>query len=104
MNKEKLIHVLLELQQASKSINSEQDFLTITQKYNLTFGGGKNNHIHTDELAIILQEKFEIKVKLDELNSLIPAICPSLGMTFKPLFLHDDPNHLNPSSYLIILW
>ncbi len=41
MNKEKLIHVLLELQQASKSINSEQDFLTITQKYNLTFGGEK---------------------------------------------------------------
>lgn len=104
MLKENLTNVLLELQQASKSIKTEHDFLAITQKYNLTFGGEKNNHIHTDELAIILQEKFEIKVKLDELNSLIPAICPSLGMTFKPLFLHDAPNRLNPYSYLIILW
>ena len=69
MNKEKLIHVLLELQQASKSINSEQDFLTITQKYNLTFGGEKNNKIHTDELVNILQEKFEIKTDL--MNSIL---------------------------------
>ncbi len=104
MNKEKLIHVLLELQQASKSINSEQDFLTITQKYNLTFGGEKNNKIHTDELVNILQEKFEIKTELDELNSLIPAICPSLGMTFKAIFLLNDSNRTRPYAYLVNLW
>ncbi len=52
----------------------------------------------------ILQEKFEIKTELDELNSLIPAICPSLGMTFKAIFLRNDSNRTRPYAYLVNLW
>ena len=58
----------------------------------------------TDELVNILQEKFEIKTELDELNSLIPAICPSLGMTFKAIFLRNDSNRTRPYAYLVNLW
>lgn len=104
MTSKQLSDVLQELSQASIQIKNESDLRSTMDKYDMLFLGENFNIINSIELRHTLSEHFHMEVSNDELNSLIPVICPALNMTFEPMVAVKDLSNPVTSSYLITLW
>ena len=72
----------------------------------MLFLGENFNHIYSLELRHTLEKEFDIKTSNEELNSLIPTACESLGMKFTPMFPIKSLSRSDqePYCYQIILW
>lgn len=104
MTKQQLIDVLLELSSASKAVMSESDYNELIHKYNMTFLGEKMSSINTIELTSTVSEFFGVDTSLDELNSIVPAVCKTLDMKCEAMYDLNNLNSSTPSCYYITLW
>lgn len=80
----KVIGVLKELQTASLSIqqsNNENEILSKIHTYDMLFLGEKYNEIHSVELCHSLNTVFGINITNEQLNELLPTVCPMLNMS-----------------------
>lgn len=75
-----LIQVLQQLRSEALSINSDETFKVITQKYNMLFLGEKFNTIYSMELLHTLKEYFGHDFTEEDILNLIPSACDALNM------------------------
>jgi len=106
MNKtfEIIATALIELKQASKSANNENEFKSLMKKYNMMFLGEHLNVIYTHELLPLLTSTFNLVISNAELLAVIPTICESLNMKYEALKLVADIDNPNPYSFSITLY
>lgn len=96
---QKIASALVELKQASLSIQgnvSHETWHDLIERYDMLFLGEKFNTIYCRELLHTLNEKFQVSVDIEELLSLIPQICSTLGMETGPLVRLEDAGKPNP--------
>lgn len=97
---QQIASVLIELKQAGLSIQgnaSHETWHSLVERYNILFLGEKFNTIYCRELLYTLNDKFQISIGIEELLSLIPQICFTLGMKTEPLVrLEDAGNPMAP--------
>lgn len=103
-NLKKLIDILNELKTAS--ITSTLDTIkSIMKKYDMLFVGSEFNTIYSIELHHSLINIFNLKITMDELNSLLPTACNILNMSFDKMIAANDIGNPNAAiSYKITLW
>lgn len=90
---QQIASVLIELKQASLSIQghaSHETWHSLMEQYDMLFLGEKFNTIYCRELVHTLNKKFKISIGIEELLSLIPQICSTLGMKTEPLVRLED--------------
>lgn len=109
MNIQKLIEILLELRSAIQQLGSkpsEYSLKEVMNTYNMLFLGENFNCIYSNELAHCIKTIFDIPVKNDELNELIPDACKILNMRFEPMVEVAKISQPNPpiACYQITLW
>lgn len=104
MNSEQLISILSELSRASKSISSDNNLRTISERYDMLFLGKNFNIINTVELCHCLSKKFDIDISIEELNCLIPDVCSLLNMKCEPMAALDALQEPKTYCYQITLW
>nr|DAM58323.1 MAG TPA: hypothetical protein [Bacteriophage sp.] len=104
MTQQQLSEILLELSHASRLVKSEADLRNIMEKYDLLFLGKDFNVIYASELYNTLNKKYGIPVSEEDLNTLIPIVCPLLGMKVEPMKHLTDLNAPVPATYQITLW
>lgn len=99
-----IVNNLCELK--NESIKSTPDTIKKTvKKYDMLFLGSKFNTIYSIEFHHYLQTKLNIDISMDDLNSLIPAACNILNMSFEELIAVNDIGKPNPFiNYQIVLW
>lgn len=94
---------LLELEQESKKIKTEQDYRLLTRKFGIVFFGNNANVIYSQELAYCLKEHFSLEVSHDELIDVLPDLCKSLGMGCESMKLASNLAAERPAMYQITL-
>ncbi|AQS04174.1 hypothetical protein [Clostridium beijerinckii] len=101
---QKLIDILNELKTAS--ISSTSDTIEATmKKYDMLFVGSEFNTIYSVELHHSINNIFNLKITMDELNSLLPTACNILNMDFEKMIAVNDTGKPNAAiSYQITLW
>ncbi|NMF04355.1 hypothetical protein ACUH7Y_24890 [Clostridium beijerinckii] len=101
---QKLIDILNELKTAS--ISSTSDTIEATmKKYDMLFVGSEFNTIYSVELHHSINNIFNLKITMDELNSLLPTACNILNMGFEKMIAVNDIGKPNAAiSYQITLW
>ncbi len=104
MSQKELIDILLELVHASKTIRNEATLRTTMDTYDMTFLGKNFNTINSLELRHSLSKHFHIDISKEELNSLIPSACETLGIKIEPMSMVNDLSNPVPHCYRIELW
>lgn len=107
MTSQQLINVLQELTTASRSIKDSTELYATMDKYDMLFLGENFNYINTVELRHTLSDHFGMKISNEELNSMIPSVCDSIGMKYDAMFSVKDLERSNRSNvycYQLILW
>ncbi len=109
MQIEKLIEILLELRSASIQVNqapTDANIHELHRKYDMLFFGKQINCMYTNNLAHSISTVFNIPVTNDELTNLIPSVCDTLNMKYKPMIEAKDAGKSNPSiaCYKVMLW
>ena len=59
----------------------------IADPYNVHFLGPKQNIISIDDLLLVLNNYFDLKIDLDELEKLLPELCRLFNMTYDGLVI-----------------
>ena len=59
----------------------------IADPYNVRFLGPKQNIISIDDLLLVLNDYFKLKIDLDELEEILPELCRSFHMTYDGLVI-----------------
>lgn len=102
--KKRLSDIFIELSAVSKAISNERQLRAAMHKYDMLFLGEKFNIIYSMELHHTLSAHFGINLSMDELLSLIPTICSSLGMQCMPMVEIGHMDNPEPDAYRIQLW
>jgi len=106
---QRVMSALIELRQASTSIQknvSHDAWLSLIEQYDILFLGERFNTIFCRELVHTLNETFQISIDIEELLTIIPEVCTTLGMRTQPLVRLEDAGKSAPpiAEYLIDLF
>lgn len=85
MTSETLKSFLLDLSVDIKSAITDEQKLSVMTKYDMTICGKDFNTINTIELRACILAKLNIDISINELNSLVEIVCPSLNMKLLPM-------------------
>lgn len=96
-----LTDVLLELRNASLSIDSERELKETMTKYDMLFLGENFNKINSIELKHSLKVVFDLELTSEQLLDFLPKACETLNMPLEGLQAVDNPGVV--SAYFITL-
>ena len=95
MTEQQFAKVLQELSFACKSITSKEQIREVIHKYDMLFGGSNCNIIYSIELYHCIKNVFGIETSLEEVNSMLPAVCAKLNMNCSAMvFVEKLPEHV----------
>lgn len=103
MDEQRLSNVLMELSAESQKVSDINQVQAIINKYDMIFSGESYNCINTIELRHTIEKVFHTNISLEELNSLVPAVCSKLGMEIVPFVKATNPLDSIPYCYQIFL-
>ena len=101
MTSETLKSFLLDLSIDIKSAITDEQKLSAMTKYDMTICGKDFNTINTIELRACILAKLNIDISINELNSLVEIVCPSINMKLHPMKDANDQSHTEVDCYQI---
>jgi len=76
----RVCEALLEIQQAVRSIDSEQAHRSVADKYGVLFLGPGKNEASDAEVANSLGDYFDLDVSLDDFLAMLPRLSAAIGI------------------------
>jgi len=101
MTSEALKSLLLELSTDFKSAVTDEQKYSVMAKYDITGWGKDFNTINTVELRTYILTKLNIDISINELNSLVEIVCPSLNMKLHPMRDANEQSYSKVDCYQI---
>ena len=92
---------LCEIRSAAQGCGNDPH--NIIKQYDMLFTGKEFNTVYSLEIRHSLQ-KHGIEISNEELNSILPLICPELGITLIPMVALNSTNKETVTCYQLTLW
>lgn len=92
---------LCEIRSAAQECGN--DPRNIIKQYDMLFVGKESNTVYSLEIRHSLQKR-GIEISNEDLNSILPSICPELGIALTPMVALNSTNKESVACYQLTLW